>query len=187
MDASSLGFCKSLIHILIPSQLSSMLTIGHKKASHVISMRVLSILMKQHTGSPSNHYYDYRPCSVIDHMFSHNATLVTTFYPVCSGFYSGAVPDQHVLIAADLTSSSSSGGRPDHIAAGFNVTFGPAAWLALVIHCVAVEVYLNMTAEEGERLRRLSYQRQVEAGIAKNGDGSQGKGSDADYWSLGGK
>jgi hypothetical protein len=137
------------------------------QASHVITMRLMAKLMIQVTAAPSNHYYDYRSCAVIDFMFGNNATLVEFLYPDCMRFYSGANVEQRVLIAADLTS-----GRPDHIAAGLNVAFGPAAWLALLLHCIAAEVYLNMTPDEARRLRALSRERQLEASNQRSGSPS---------------
>jgi hypothetical protein len=130
-------------------------------------MRLMAKLMVQVTGVPSNHYYDHRPCAVINFMFGNNATLVELLYPDCARFYSGTNLEQHVLIAANLTS-----GRPDHVAAGFNVAFGPAAWLALLLHCIAAEVYLNMTPDEGRRLRALSRERQLEASNQRSGSPS---------------
>jgi hypothetical protein len=51
-----------------------------------------------------------------------------------------------------------------------------AMWLALFMHLVGVEIYLNLTPVEGERLRKVSYERQLEAGY--NHPGSSGLTSD---------
>ena len=54
---------------------------------------------------------------------------------------------------------------PENVGAAFQMTFGMALWIAFLIHAVVVEVYLNLTPAEGERLRMVSYERQLEAGF----------------------
>lgn len=56
------------------------------------------------------------------------------------------------------------------------MSFGMALWVALWLHAVGIEVYLHLTPREAERLRKVSYQRQLEAGL-KN-PGSAGLTSD---------
>jgi len=51
------------------------------------------------------------------------------------------------------------------VIAAFQISFGMAGWVALAIHAVAVEVYLGLTPAEGERLRKLSYERRLERGL----------------------
>jgi len=51
--------------------------------------------------------------------------------------------------------------------AGLQLGFGMAGLLALVIHSVAVEVYLGLTPAESERLRKASYERRLERGLEK--------------------
>jgi hypothetical protein len=69
-------------------------------------------------------------------------------------------------------------------AVAFEVTFAAAGFLALVLHAVGVEIYLKLTPREAERLRMVSYQRQLDRGW-KNA-GSAGlvieKFGDADPW-----
>ena len=81
----------------------------------------------------------------------------------------------------------SGGGRPS-VRAALNISFGAAVWLALFIHAVGIEIYvrqtpavslcctannsvlqIRLTSAEGERLREVSYQRQVEAGMKHPG------------------
>jgi len=42
-------------------------------------------------------------------------------------------------------------------------------WIAIFLHDVGVEIYLNLTPAEGERLREVSYERQLEAGFEHPG------------------
>lgn len=44
-----------------------------------------------------------------------------------------------------------------------------ALWLALAIHAIGVEIYLHLTPKEAQRLRQVSYQRQLEAGMKNPG------------------
>lgn len=54
----------------------------------------------------------------------------------------------------------------------------------LVIHTVGVELYLAMTPREAERLRRVSYEKQLEAGFRNPGSAGLvlDKWGDADAW-----
>ena len=57
-------------------------------------------------------------------------------------------------------------------------------WMCLFIHVVGVELYLRLTPRESERLRRVSYEKQLEAGYLN--PGSSGlvveRWGDADAW-----
>jgi hypothetical protein len=44
-----------------------------------------------------------------------------------------------------------------------------SVWIALIIHAIGVEIYLNLTLAENERLRAVAYQRQLEAGFKNPG------------------
>ena len=80
--------------------------------------------------------------------------------------------------------SANFGGNVDQVGAAFDVNFGMAIWLALALHVVGVEIYLHLTPREHERLRQISYEKQLEAGF-KN-PGSAGvvaqRFGDADPW-----
>ncbi|KAL6409033.1 hypothetical protein AUP68_07984 [Ilyonectria robusta] len=130
----------------------------------VITMRIIAIIMSRITSSMSP-YYSVGSCAVVDYMYSHNKTIVEALYPNCASFYTGEALDQRILIKGDFNAP-----RPDQKASGLNVTFGASAWLALAIHCIAVELYLRLTPAEAERLRRVSYQRQLEAGMKNPGN-----------------
>lgn len=135
------------------------------------------------TRASAGDYYYIRSCAVIDYMFTHNQTEVVEYYPECSRWYSGADPHLSVLVEAYNGS-----GRKDNIAAGYGVAFGAAGWLALVLHAIGVEMYLRLTPVEAERLRKISYQRQLEAGMRQ--PGNEGltvqKFGDAAPWASGG-
>ncbi|KAK2692471.1 hypothetical protein QWA68_008503 [Fusarium oxysporum] len=132
-------------------------------AAHVVTMRLIGIIMAQIT-SRMDPYYTTTPCAVLDSMFYHNKPAVEALYPDCIGFYTGETPDQRVII------KGTSGGRPDEIAASLNSAFGASAWLALLIHIIAAELYLRLTSAESERLRKVSYRWQQNAGMKDPGN-----------------
>jgi uncharacterized membrane protein len=51
-------------------------------------------------------------------------------------------------------------------------------WICIALHIIGVELYLGMTPREAERLRRISYERQLEAGFPNPGSA----GLTADRW-----
>lgn len=70
------------------------------------------------------------------------------------------------------------------IGLSYTITFGTMLWVMLVIHTVGVELYLAMTPREAERLRRVSYEKQLEAGFRNPGSAGLvlDKWGDADAW-----
>ncbi|WXC57092.1 hypothetical protein SNK03_003016 [Fusarium graminearum] len=128
-------------------------------AGHIITMRAISAIMAQIT-SHANPYSTVTPCAVLDSMFYHNKPAVEALYPGCVGFYTGETPDQRVI------TEGIPGERPDAIAARLNSAFGASAWLALLVHVIAAEMYLRLTPAEAERLRKVSYRRQMEADLS---------------------
>ncbi|KAF4989794.1 hypothetical protein FGRMN_8886 [Fusarium graminum] len=132
-------------------------------AGHIITMRAISAIMARIT-SHTDPYYTVTSCAVVDSMFYHNKPTVEALYPDCSTFYTGEAPDQRVMI------KGTPGGRPDEIAASLNSAFGASAWLALLLHIIAAEIYLRLTPAEAQRLRKVSYRRQLEAGMGNPGN-----------------
>ncbi|KAM5361151.1 hypothetical protein ACJZ2D_013296 [Fusarium nematophilum] len=145
----------------------------------VITMRVISILMAVITSKADQEYYSVTPCAVLDFMFRSNQTAVEALYPDCAAFYTGELPDKRVIVKGDFGVR-----RPDSMASGLSSSFGAGAWLALLLHIVAAEVYIRLTPAEAERLRRISYQRQLEAGVKNPGNAglTAQKLGDAEPW-----
>jgi uncharacterized membrane protein len=75
-------------------------------------------------------------------------------------------------------------GKLEEVAAAIRANFGMALWLAIVLHAVGVEIYLALTPGEAQRLRMISYRKQMEAGFEN--PGSAGllleKFSDGEPW-----
>lgn len=82
-------------------------------------------------------YYAARPCREVASAIG-DASQTVALYPDCATYFSGANSDQHVAVHADLNSS-----YPVEAAVAAGMSFGMAMWLALVIHMVAVEIYVS--------------------------------------------
>jgi len=70
------------------------------------------------------------------------------------------------------------------VGAAFELSFGMAMWLAIIIHLIGVEIYLGLTPRENERLRKVSYERQLEAGFSHPGSSglTSDRWGDAEEW-----
>jgi hypothetical protein len=84
---------------------------------------------------------------------------VHTRYPAC------ALPSSNstlVIVPARWDKE-----RPEEIASVLGLTFGVSAWIALLLHVIVVEWYLNSTLgkEEDQRLRKFSESRRKAAGL----------------------
>jgi hypothetical protein len=108
-------------------------------------------------------YYAVWPCAKIEFTLPHPETLATA-YPSCAAYANGSDPQGVSAVKADL-----GGDTEVNVGAGLGVSFGMALWLAVVIHAIGVEVYLGLTPKEAQRLREVSYQRQLQAGIRSAG------------------
>ncbi|KAI1634312.1 hypothetical protein F4809DRAFT_651987 [Biscogniauxia mediterranea] len=102
-------------------------------------------------------YYLAQPCDRINFTLGGGqATLAA--YPGCAPFFSGEAPDHHVVVLANYNRED-----PMQIAAAFNTVFGMSEWVSIALHTIYIGVYLQLTPAEHERLRNVSYQRQLEA------------------------
>jgi uncharacterized membrane protein len=107
-------------------------------------------------------YWQVSSCDKVLFIHDGNTQVVEDLYPQCADRVPGDNP--RVIVAADMT-----GGLDEGIAASLGLSFGMASWIAIFLHAVGVEIYLNLTTTEGERLRNVSYQKQLEAGLQHPG------------------
>jgi uncharacterized membrane protein len=125
---------------------------------------------------PGRLYYFAQNCGKLAFMAGQDE--IAAKYPACvvNGNFSA---DAYAAVRANFN-----GDGVEEIASVLNVGFGMALWLALAMHAIGVEVYLHLTPKESERLREVSYQKQMEKGM-KN-PGSAGlvpeKVGDMDPW-----
>jgi hypothetical protein len=125
-------------------------------------------------------HYAVWPCAKIAATISKDMDLLSA-YPACASYADGSNVDQVSAVLADIGGASAV-----NAGAALNVNFGMALWLAFVIHAVGIEVYvrllqnvigdtmltylqLHLTPREAERLRQVSYTRQLEAGMHNPG------------------
>ncbi|KAK0725831.1 hypothetical protein B0H67DRAFT_508854 [Lasiosphaeris hirsuta] len=107
-------------------------------------------------------FYTARPCAQIDTMFPSKEAMLLS-YPGCAAFYETGDGGLYVMVHANRY------GNAAEVSAAAGMLFGASGWLALTLHAIGIEVYLRLTPVEHERLRNVSYQRQVEAGMRNPG------------------
>ncbi|KAF7194141.1 hypothetical protein HII31_04497 [Pseudocercospora fuligena] len=120
----------------------------------IITTRIIMIISTQiitRIGS----YYIAMPCKQIEAMGGD-----IEHYLTCS-----ASEEAWTVVHADFAATNGI----QEIAATFQLTFGMSIWLSIALHAVGVELYLHLTKAETERLRRVSYERQVERGMRRPG------------------
>ncbi|GJC85253.1 hypothetical protein ColLi_08091 [Colletotrichum liriopes] len=105
-------------------------------AGFIITMRIISFLAVMITADSG--YYQVKQCAVLDFIFRHNQTKVLDLYPGCGGYYSGESPGLNVIVHSNYHAH-----QPAEIAAGFTSVFDAGSWLALAIHAILVELYLE--------------------------------------------
>ena len=90
-----------------------------------------------------NDYYTGYPCAQVDYTLGGEAKT-RELYPDCDAFYSGANPNQHVMVHATFSDGPGTLEADDMTrGAALGVAFGPAIWLALAIHAVGIEIYVS--------------------------------------------
>ncbi|KAH6695182.1 hypothetical protein F5X68DRAFT_272626 [Plectosphaerella plurivora] len=110
-------------------------------------------------------YHTARSCEEVAFaMPDQNSTL--ELFPDCEVYFSGEDPDKWVAVSAKFAANARAGVEVQAI---LGVMFGPACWIGFIIHAVGIELYLHLTPAEHERLRQISYQRQVKAGMRHPG------------------
>ncbi len=143
----------------------------------IITMRLIMVVAAAITSTIGS-YDVLMACGELGSMKGRHE-LVTN-YPEC---ISGSI------IAAEkiMVVHASFSGSKENVGASLRLNFGMAMWLAIFLHAVGIEIYLKLTPREGQRLRMVSYEKQLEAGMSN--PGSAGlvveKFGDADDWKPG--
>jgi Predicted membrane protein (DUF2306) len=115
-------------------------------------------------------YYQVSSCDKVLFIHEGDTAAVNRLYPQCAD---RSTPNPKIVVEADMT-----GGLDEGVGASLGLSFGFSIWMALLLHLVGVEIYLNLTSAEGERLRNVSYERQLEAGFQHPGSA----GLTSDRW-----
>ncbi|KAI9729801.1 MAG: hypothetical protein M1818_008378 [Claussenomyces sp. TS43310] len=134
----------------------------------IITLRlimILSALISTRLGK----YYSTMSCEEMAFIYG-SGSKTDKLYPQCSNL-TGTF-DGMVIVPAKFSN------RPEQIAVSLDLSFGMAMWLAIILHLVGVEIYLALTPREGNRVRQVSYERQLEQGFRFPGSA----GLTADRW-----
>jgi hypothetical protein len=145
-------------------------------AGTIITSRIVVIIAAQIIASQG--YYVVWTCAKIAATVSDDVDLVIS-YPACASFVNGTDIEAVSSVAATFAV-----GDTANTGAALNVVFGMALWVSLALHAFGVEVYLHLTPQEAQRLRQISYQRQLEAGMHNPGSAglTADRLGDADKW-----
>jgi hypothetical protein len=141
----------------------------------IITTRIIMVIAAQ-VSTAVGKYYVPMVCDEIvfvQDSLAHNNAM----YPQCS--IANMTVDGMIAVAANFGSD-----RKEQLQASLELNFGMAAWLSIFLHTIGVEIYLNLTPAEGERLRRVSYAKQLEAGMKNPGSAglTVDRWGDADEW-----
>jgi NADH:ubiquinone oxidoreductase subunit 6 (subunit J) len=145
-------------------------------AGTIITSRLITFIAAQIINGRG--YYAVWTCAKIAATISDPANIVAA-YPSCKSFVDGTNPE-----AVSLVEATFGVGDTANTGAALNVVFGMALWLSMAMHAFGVEVYLHLTPREAQRLRQVSYQRQLEAGMRNPGSAglTADRLGDAERW-----
>ncbi|KIW91233.1 uncharacterized protein Z519_08129 [Cladophialophora bantiana CBS 173.52] len=141
----------------------------------IITTRIIMVVAAL-IASKTESYNVIMTCGELRSM--HDLSYLAEMYPGCV-VGSSILEDELKIIHADFFR-----GIKEQIAASLRITFGMALWLAFFLHAVGIEAYLALTPREAQRLRMVSYEKQLKAGMSV--PGSAGlvveNFGDADAW-----
>lgn len=145
-------------------------------AGSIITTRLIMIIATMIISKKG--YWVVWSCAKIEATLGDTSSWLDT-YPACASYANGKNLDQVSAVEANFGS-----GGAATTGAALNVSFGMALWLATAIHAVGVEMYLHLTPREALRLRQVSYQRQLEAGMKTPGSAglTTDRLGDAEKW-----
>lgn len=119
-------------------------------AGTIITTRIILILSAIIVSSIGG-FYIAMPCKQLSYMGGDASN-----YPACAA-------DSNGYTAVEANFNDPQG--VEEVAAAMQMSFGMAGWIALMLHVIGIEVYLKLTPAENERLRQVSYERQLERGF----------------------
>lgn len=119
-------------------------------AGGIITVRLIQVIMGL-VISKVGSYYIAMLCAQIE-----GAGGNFDKYPSCQ-----ANPEGLAVVHANWSDTTEG---VEEVAATFQLSFGATMWLTFALHLLGVELYLHLTKAESERLRQVSYERQLERG-----------------------
>ena len=143
----------------------------------IITLRLIMIISALII-STTKSYSAIQTCGSVDFLVKPSGRSAAILYPACGSLNSTV--DTQIIVLADMLQPIG----PHSVGAALDLSFGMAMWLAIIIHLVGVEIYLGLTPRENERLRRVSYERQLEAGFSHPGSSglTSDRWGDAEEW-----
>lgn len=143
----------------------------------IITLRLIMILSALISTKMSG-YYTTMSCGELFSIYGFNQTQeVRNLYPQCDQL--GSINETLVIVQATFEN-----GQVEQISASLRISFGMAIWFAIFLHTIGVEIYLNLTPRESNRLRQVSYERQMEKGLTPFGSAglTSDRWGDAEPW-----
>lgn len=139
-------------------------------AGAIITQRIIMLPMGGVMSRMGNYYFPL-PCHTIVYITSNFGGDQSARYPECV-----ADPDKG-WAAVNVNQFSTT--NPAEIGVTVNASFVPAGVVALLLHILGIELYLSLTTAERDRLKQVSYEKQVARGMRPAGDASR---LTAHYW-----
>ncbi|KAI4140207.1 MAG: hypothetical protein LQ341_003934 [Variospora aurantia] len=140
----------------------------------IVTLRLIMILSAL-ISSKASYYNTTMTCGELLSILDTNEK-VNSSYPQCG--QPGSTADTRAIVQAKF------GTQPEQIGASLRMSFGMALWLALFLHAAGVEIYLHLTPRENNRLRQVSYEKQMEKGLSPAGSAglTSDRWGDAEPW-----
>ncbi|KAG9093322.1 hypothetical protein FS749_014583 [Ceratobasidium sp. UAMH 11750] len=132
-------------------------------AGTIITTRLV-MLITANVLSAINQYHTLWACEEVGYVLK-NSTLLAEYFPGCVNGQAGGFVGVPVKWTTALP-----------IGSALRASFGPSIWVAFLIHAAGIEIYIHLTPGEDARLRKISYERQLERGAKY--PGSMGTTSD---------
>ncbi|KAI4217437.1 MAG: hypothetical protein LQ351_000032 [Letrouitia transgressa] len=145
----------------------------------IITSRVINFISSPIISRMDN-YYGVWSCDEIDFLYKNlGLPFPEAEYPQCLSPDGTLNPLFRVAVKAThhLT-------KPEQYGTSHIQPFGANLWICIAVHIIGVETYLAMTPRESEKLRRISYEKQLEAGFANPGSAglTSDRWGDAEKW-----
>ncbi|KAF1808644.1 hypothetical protein P152DRAFT_424575 [Eremomyces bilateralis CBS 781.70] len=131
-----------------------------------ISQRLLFLIIQPIISWIGTYYYAISCKMIVDMLttFGTETEAIASSYSACVPFLDGTNLQQHSAVFATLEAGII------EVIAVLDISFGMALWLAFIMHAIGIELYIQLTPRESERLRQVAYERQVEAGMSHPGN-----------------
>ncbi|KAL5606506.1 uncharacterized protein BROUX77_003699 [Berkeleyomyces rouxiae] len=121
----------------------------------IITTRPLTVLISV-LASKYGEYYVAKPCNEVAYLLANNTELLEK-HPLCAAFVSGQNPTQWTVVRPNVFGEDMA-----EVSSAMTFVLGPATWLSLVIHMVAAECYLRLTASVSQTSSKSSVSRSDE-------------------------